>query len=200
MSIGWDKLMHLLTGLGLGITFWWSLERHARLGSRLLNPIAFLVMLIWGASGLFFFRKLGIPLLSHTLFYMAFPDWDIPLYQTLRWPILIHRSWLFHSTLIPMGLLGLWVWISQRSTLTPIQRTLNNLMRDCAIGLSVGVCAHLLWDALLSSTRRGFTIHGFNSPTSYLWLLLNGLIGLGIPWLIVKRLPGNPSHRTHETS
>lgn len=197
MHISWDKLMHFITGMSLGIAFWWTLERYARLGSRLINPIAFLIMLIWGASGLFLFRKLSIPILSHTFFYMAFPDWDIPLYTALGWRFLIHRSWLFHSILIPIGCLALWGGISQQSILTQLQRTLNNLMRDCAMGLSVGICAHLLWDALLSSTKRGFFIHGFNVPTSYLWLMVNSVIGLGIPWLIVKNLPGNDNH-THK--
>ncbi|MBE9079163.1 hypothetical protein IQ241_17970 [Romeria aff. gracilis LEGE 07310] len=195
MNIGWDKLMHFITGLGTGIVFWWVLERYARLGSRLINPIAFLIMLIWGASGLFFFRKLGVPLLSYTYFYMAFPDWDIPLYQWLGWRLLRHRSWLFHSALIPMGGFALWLWIAQITALTQLQRALNNLLRDCAMGLSVGICAHLLWDALLSSTKRVFFVHGFNAPSSYLWLLFNCTIGLGVPLLIAKGLQPGSNYR-----
>jgi hypothetical protein len=61
-----------------------------------------------------------------------------------------------------------------------------NLLRDSAIGLSVGISAHLLWDALLSSTRRGFYIAGFGSSLSLLWLLANLLIGIGIPLLIAR--------------
>lgn len=189
MNIGWDKFMHFITGLGTGIVFWWVLEQYARLGSRLINPIVFLIMLIWGASGLFFLRQLGIPILSHTYFYMAIPDWDIPLYRWLGWRLLIHRSWLFHSVLIPMSGLALWLWINRTiTTLTQSQKTLNNLLRDCAMGLSVGICAHLFWDALLSSTKQGFYIYGFNSPISYLWLIANCLIGLSIPLLITKEL------------
>ncbi|HEY9877424.1 MAG TPA: hypothetical protein V6D29_03155, partial [Leptolyngbyaceae cyanobacterium] len=159
-----------------------------RTGSRLINPLCFLIMLIWGASGLFFFRKMGIPLLSHTFFYMAVPDWDIPLYRGTGLRFLIHRSWLFHSVLLPMGLLGLWLWFSQNRTLSQFMRSLNNLMRDCAIGLSVGMCGHLLWDALLSSTRRGFYIHSWGSSASYLWLLINLAVGLGVPLAIAKNL------------
>jgi hypothetical protein len=179
-----DKLLHFGVGLAVGIAFWWVLERYARNGASTINPICFLIMLIWGASGLFFFRKLGIPMLSGTFFYMAFPDWDIPLYQWTGFRLLIHRSWLFHSVLIPMAVLGGWAWFIQRPRLATWQKSLANLVRDGAIGLSVGISAHLIWDALLSSTRRGFYIRGFNGATSYLWLFVNLGIGIGIPLLI----------------
>ncbi|RZM82291.1 hypothetical protein [Leptolyngbya iicbica] len=182
-----DKLLHFAIGLAVGMVFWGLLERYTRSAARSFNPIAFLIMLIWGASGLFFFRKLGVPIFSHTYFYMAFPDWDIPLYQATRLPFLVHRSWLFHSVLIPMGLLGLWLGLSQQSPITSFQRSLLNLLRDGAIGLSVGISAHLLWDALLSSTRRGFYIAGFGNSLSLLWLLVNLVIGIGIPLLIAKQ-------------
>lgn len=187
MSPFWDKLLHFAVGLAVGTVFWWLLERYTRSAARTVNPIAFLVMLIWGASGLFFFRKLGLPFFSHTFFYMAFPDWDLPLYQATRLPFLIHRSWLFHSVLIPMLLLGLWLWLSRRSPTTKLQRGLLSLLRDSAIGLSVGISAHLIWDALLSSTRRGFYIHGFGNSFSWFWLLGNLLIGIGVPLLIAKQ-------------
>jgi hypothetical protein len=185
-----DKLLHFAVGLAVGMAFWWLLERYNRSAARTINPITFLIMLVWGASGLFFFRKLGLPLLSHTFFYMAFPDWDIPLYKAtgLRW--LIHRSWLFHSVLIPMGLLGIWLWFSRNPLIAGLQRGVINLLRDSAIGLSVGISAHLLWDALLSSTRRGFYIHGFGNTLSLLWLLGNLIIGIGVPLLIAKQFRG----------
>ena len=69
-------------------------------------------------SGLFFFRELGVPFLSHTYFYMAVPDWDIPLFQVTRLPCLIHRSWVLHSFLIPIGGLGITLWLSRHTTLT----------------------------------------------------------------------------------
>lgn len=188
MNAFWDKLLHFTVGIATGIGFWWVLERYARTGSKLINPLCFVIMVIWGASGLFFFRKLGIPLLSHTYFYMAVPDWDIPLYQWTRLRFLIHRSWLFHSVLLPMGWLALWLWFSQNPALTRLMRSLNNLMRDCAIGLSVGMCGHLLWDALLSFTRRGFHINGWNSSASFMWLLINLAVGLGVPLAIAKNL------------
>jgi hypothetical protein len=198
MGLSLDKLLHFATGLAVGVGFWWLLEHHARSAARSINPIAFLIMLIWGASGLFFFRKLGLPLLSHTFFYMAIPDWDIPLYKAtgLRW--LIHRSWLFHSVLIPLCLLGLWLGWGRSPIQAPWQRSLVNLLRDSAIGLSVGMSAHLLWDALLSSTRRGFQIHGFSGGASYLWLLVNLMVGIGVPLFIAGAMRPAPSHRHPE--
>lgn len=182
-----DKLLHFAVGLVIGVVFWGLLERYSRSAVRTINPIAFLSMLVWGASGLFLFRKLGIPFLSHTYFYMAIPDWDIPLHRATGLSFLIHRSWLFHSVLIPMGLLGLSLWLSQQSPVTRMQRGLVNLLRDCAIGLSVGMSAHLLWDALLSSTRRGFYIEGFGSLFSLIWLLGNLVIGIGVPLLLARQ-------------
>lgn len=193
----WDKLLHFGVGLATGIAFWWVLERHARNGASTINPICFLIMLVWGASGLFFFRKLGIPILSSTFFYMAFPDWDIPLYQATGLRLLIHRSWLFHSVLIPIAILVGWVGFMQRAHLLQWQKTLANLVRDGAMGLAVGISAHLLWDALLSSTRRGFYIRGFSSATSYLWLFVNLAIGIGIPLLIAWSMqPSSPVGHT----
>jgi hypothetical protein len=180
----WEKLLHFGVGIVTGIAFWWVLERYARNSAQTINPICFLSMLVWGASGLFFFRKLGIPILRGTFFYMAFPDWDIPLYQWTGFKFLIHRSWLFHSVLIPTAALGGWVWLMQRSRLAQWQKTLANWVRDGAIGLSVGISAHLIWDALLSSTRRGFYIRGFSGSTSYLWLFVNLAVGIGLPLLI----------------
>jgi hypothetical protein len=127
-------------------------------------------------------------MLSHTFFYMAVPDWDIPLQRATGLRLLIHRSWLFHSVLIPMGLMGVWFWTSLKSAQHQPQRILVNLLRDASIGLSVGMSAHLIWDALLSSTRRGFYIHGFGQPLSLLWLLGNLIIGLGVPLFIAKQL------------
>lgn len=180
----WDKWMHFVVGILTGLGFWWVLERRARAAAATINPICFLVMLIWGASGLFFFRKLGIPLLSDTLFYMALPDWDIPLYRATGLRFLIHRSWLFHSVFIPLLCLAGWFWLAKIPTLSLWQKVMVRWGRDGAIGLSVGMSAHLIWDALLSSTRRGFYIHGFGGPASYVWLGLNLLIGLGVPFLI----------------
>ena len=188
MSSLLDKLLHFAIGLGVGVMFWAGLEHYHRSAARVINPLVFLIMLVWGASGLFLFRKLGIPLLSHTVFYMAVPDWDLPLYKLTRLRFLIHRSWPFHSVLIPLLGLGLWLWLSRRPGLSRWQRIGLSTLRDGAIGLSVGMSAHLIWDALLSSTRRGFYIHGFSSGTSLLWLLFNVALGLGLPFLIAGAL------------
>jgi hypothetical protein len=111
---------------------------------------------------------------------MAIPDWDIPLYKWTRLPFLIHRSWLFHSAILPIAIL--------LGSLGGLQRTRSQLwkwVRDGAMGLSVGMCAHLVWDAILSSTKRGFFIRGWNNGTSLAWLGLNLLVGIGIPFAIV---------------
>ncbi len=50
-----DKLMHSVVGLAVGAGYWWLLERYAKVGVKRINPIWYLVMLIWGASGLFLF-------------------------------------------------------------------------------------------------------------------------------------------------
>ncbi|MBE9159859.1 hypothetical protein IQ265_23930 [Nodosilinea sp. LEGE 06152] len=193
----WDKLLHFGVGIATGIAFWWVLERYARNSAQTINPICFLIMLVWGASGLFFFRNLGIPILSGTFFYMAFLDWDIPLYQWTGFKFLIHRSWLFHSVLIPMAALGGWVWLMQQSRLAQWQKSLANWVRDGAIGLSIGISAPLIWDALLSSTRRGFYIRGFSGSTSYLWLFVNLAVGIGLPLLIAWSMQApNYSDRT----
>ncbi|MCL1464926.1 hypothetical protein [Argonema galeatum] len=184
-----DKLIHFVVGLAVGAGYWWLLERYAKEGVKRINPIWFLVMLIWGASGLFFFRKLHIPVLSDQFFYMAVPDWDIPLYNWTRFRFLIHRSWLFHSTLFPLGLLILSWWGMKRDrSYSDSSNQWWRWLRDAAIGLSVGMSAHLIWDALLSSTKRGFTIFGWNYSDSITWLVLNQILGLGIPFLIIWAL------------
>ncbi|MEM6435033.1 MAG: hypothetical protein AAF773_14455 [Cyanobacteria bacterium P01_D01_bin.115] len=188
MSSLLDKLLHFAIGLGVGVVFWAGLERYHRAAARVINPLVFLIMVVWGASGLFLFRQLGIPLLSHTAFYMAVPDWDLPLYKLTRFRFLIHRSWPFHSVLIPLLLLGLWLWLSRQPGWHRWQRVGLSTLRDGAIGLSVGMSAHLIWDALLSSTRRGFYIHGFSRGTSLLWLLINLTLGLGVPFVIARAL------------
>lgn len=185
MFLSTDKLMHLIVGIVVGIGFWQILERYAPVGVRRINPIWFLVMLIWGASGLFIFRKLHVPILSGDFFYLAVPDWDIPLYNWTRWRFLIHRSWMFHSVLLPMGLLLTSFWGVDRHRKAITVSPAWSWLRDGAIGLSVGMSAHLIWDALLSMTKQGFTIGGWNQPTSLAWLGLNLIIGLGVPFAII---------------
>lgn len=173
--------MHFVVGIIVGAVFWRLLEHYAIIGIRRINPIWFLVMLIWGASGLFFFRKLNIPVLFHDFFYMAVPDWDIPLYNWMRFRFLIHRSWLFHSVLLPIGLLLISFWGINRSFIW-------KWLRDAALGLSVGIAAHLIWDALLSETKAGFMINGWNHSTSLAWLILNLILGFGVPFVIIRAM------------
>ncbi len=192
-----DKLMHFFVGLAVGAGYWWLLERYAKVGVKRINPIWYLVMPIWGASGLFLFRKLNIPVLSGDIFYMAVPDWDIPLYNSTRFRFLIHRSWLFHSALLPLVLLVTSWWGMQHS-----RSQFNNShqwwrwLRDGAIGLSVGMSAHLIWDALLSSTKQGFVIFGWSQSASLVWLACNLILGLGIPFLMVWAIADLSNGRT----
>jgi len=200
MFLSLDKTLHFLGGLVVGVGFWWILERKAVGGYRCINPICYLVMVIWGASGLFLFRKMNIPILSHQLFYMAIPDWDIPLYQWTRLRFLIHRSWLFHSTIISTSILTIYFFAAIKKLTFPTswQSKLLNRLRDCAIGLSVGICAHLIWDAALSSTRQEFKIYGWSPFHSLIWLIVNLLIGFGLPLLVTKLLDASSNYRNDE--
>ena len=194
MYLSTDKLMHFVVGVAVGVGFWRLLEHYAKVGVRRINPIWFLVMLIWGASGLFFFRKLNFPVLSNDFFYMAVPDWDIPLYNWTCLRFLIHRSWLFHSVLLPIGLLLVSLWAvnhNQFAVNTPLWKWL----RDAAMGLAIGISAHLLWDALLSETKAGFVINGWNHPASLAWLALNLILGFGVPFVVVWIMDFMPGYR-----
>lgn len=183
-----DKAIHFIIGLAVGAIYWQLLERYAKEGVKRINPIWFLVMLIWGASGLFFFRKLHIPILSADIFYMAVPDWDILLYKWTKLRMFLHRSWLFHSSLPALGLLAISWWeMKRRRFYFDSSHKWWRWCRDGAIGLCVGMSAHLIWDALLSSTKRGFVIFGWNQNDSHIWLILNLILGFGIPfWVIWK--------------
>lgn len=108
--------MYFVVGLAAGIGFWQLSKRYAPGGMGQINLIWFFAMLIWGASGWFFFRKLGVPILSDDLFYLPVPDWDVRLYQWTKWNFLYHRSWLFHSVLLPLGLLFASLWGMHRSS------------------------------------------------------------------------------------
>ncbi len=194
MYLSTDKLMHFVVGLAVGVGFWQLLEHYAKVGVRRINPIWFLIMLIWGASGLFFFRKLHIPILSNDFFYMAVPDWDISLYNWTRLRFLIHRSWLFHSTLLPIGLLFLSLW-GMNYYQSIKNSTVWNWLRDSAVGLSVGISAHLIWDALLSETKAGFMINGWNHSTSLTWLAINLLLGFSVPFAVIWAMDLRPINR-----
>jgi len=191
MYLSTDKLMHFVVGIAVGVCFWQVLEHYAKDGIRRINPILFLVMLIWGSSGLFLFRKLHIPILEGDFFYMAVPDWDILLYNWTRLTFLIHRSWLFHSVLLPISLMIVSFWGINHHSFNRNRQWFKWLW-DGAIGLSVGMTAHLIWDALLSSTKGGFYISGWSQSNSLAWLILNMIFGLGIPFGVIwgmKLLP-----------
>ncbi|MEM9538224.1 MAG: hypothetical protein AAGA60_01795 [Cyanobacteria bacterium P01_E01_bin.42] len=184
MSISTDKLMHFVIGAVTGWSYWIFLDRYAKTGIRYLNPLIFLLGVIWGASGLFFFRQLQVPILEGQFFYMAIPDWDLPLYKITKFSFLLHRSWLFHSVLLPVGLLTMsLIGMSQKQIFT-----ISSWLRDAAIALCVGISAHLIWDALLSETKRGFFIRGWSHSDSLIWLAVNLAIGFGLPLICLKSL------------
>ncbi|MGK7905077.1 MAG: hypothetical protein AB4352_27460 [Hormoscilla sp.] len=187
--ISTEQFIYFVIGLAAGIGFWQLSKRYAPAGMRQINLIWFFVMLIWGASGWFFFRKLGVPILSDDLFYLPVPDWDVRLYQWTKWNFLYHRSWLFHSVLLPIGLLFASLWGMHRSS-----KRAWKWLRDGAIGLSVGMSAYLLWDTLhsMATYRRGFYIYGWNQSTSLVWSGLNLILGLGVPFLVIWRLNSRP--------
>jgi hypothetical protein len=190
-----DKLIHFGVGLAVGSGYWYAIERYCPIAVRRLNPILFLVMLTWGASGLFFFRKLHLPWLSGDLFYMAIPDWDIPFYNSTKLRFLIHRSWLFHSVLIPLAIAAISGWKLSLAKRQGFDRfpVLWKWLLEGAIALSVGISAHLLWDGLLSSTKRGFIIHGWSLPASFAWLAVNLAVGIAVPLAIVWALNSPPT-------
>lgn len=193
-----DKLIHFGVGIVVGGGFWYAIERYCPIAARRLNPIVFLVMLIWGASGLFFFRRLHLPVLSGDLFYMAVPDWDIPLYKATRLRWLIHRSWLFHSVLIPLTVASLSAGRLLMARHSNRQTAWKRLLEG-AIALSIGMSAHLLWDGLLSYSKRGFVIHGWSLPVSFAWWICNIAIGITVPFAIVWAL-NSPSTDTDPTN
>jgi hypothetical protein len=192
---------YLLLGILVSKYFWDYAERYSKQGLRLVNPLLFFIMVIWGASGFFFLSpilnflpNLFEPILQ--LFYNAIPDWDIPLYiwakswlPGIEWELLKHRSWLFSSNIIPILLMVI-------STLTPrlypsvlakMRRHLNNLF-NIAIGLSVGFFAHLCGDMILSFIPRGdigVTIYSWNQLISLIWFALNMFLGISIPFFLI---------------
>ena len=191
MSAWVDKLLHFATGLGVGITFWWLLERHLRIAARRINPIIFLIMLMWGASGLFFFRKLGIPILSHTAFYMAVPDWDLPLYQATRLRFLIHRSWLFHSTLLPLALFRIMAVAEAIAIPSSMADSAHEqLTRWCTWPLGWHECSPALGCSTLFYSSR-LLYSGFRQ--SELMALAHDEPGLG-HWYPLAHRSGYPQH------
>jgi hypothetical protein len=163
---------YLLMGLLIGCGFWGFCENRTKGGTLYVNPIWFLVMVIWGASG-FFFLPNQFPIVQ--LFYYAVPDWDIPLTVWTSVDILNLGYWSFISLLLPLIFL-VTLLCKRRSNINHRR----SIFRDIAIGLSVGICANLIGDAFLQSI-----------PIPPLGLCVLIFFGLGVPFFVIRQLNGN---------
>ncbi len=200
-------MLHFLLGITLAWAFWELCERYAKRGLLQINPITFLLMVIWGSSGFFLLRIFPQHRFSSVVqfFSLAVPDWDIPLSVWTGWDFLTHRSLLFNSTLLPIACIGLsclLISLSRKSSSTNLKSKFFFL--HSAIGLSVGISAHLIGDVLLNlflysedivnsifsqndlHTRFGFEISNQGILFSLFWVALNSLIGFAIPFAIIK--------------
>lgn len=148
-------MLYFLLGILSGWAFWELCERRANRGLMCINPITFFIMLIWGSSGFFLLRLLSENRFSSILqfFYLAIPDWDIPLYSWTNWDFLIHRSYLFSSTILPIAYIGSSWLLSKFRKQSSLN--LNSLSLNIVIGLSVGMSAHLLADVFLNLILYG---------------------------------------------
>jgi len=205
-------MFQFLLGLTVGWAFWGVCERYARRGLLLhVNPITFILMVIWGSSGFFLLRIFPQNEFSSLLqfLYLPVPDWDIPLSVWTGWDFLIHRSLLFSSNILPIACIGLsWLLLNfsrQRSSSTGLR--VKSLLLNMAIGLSVGVSAHLLGDVLLNLILNGkdlilfrlnsifsgnYSYRSFNFEIgnrgvifSLVWVGLNSFIGIMAPFAII---------------
>jgi hypothetical protein len=166
-------------------------EHYAGIGISRINPIVFILALCWGASGFFFLPPISFA--ANQLIYYALPDWDIPLSLWIKLGFLQHRSWLFSSVILPLTLLiisGLSErYFARRQWLLSF---IFNIIRDISIGLSVGSSAHLFGDFSLQWIPVGDTninIFDWQNPVYlYLWLVVNLLLGLGIPFLTIASI------------
>ncbi len=193
---------YLFLALGIAFVFWNRAEQYAKKGLQFVDPLLFLVMVIWGASGFFFLS----PILQFLpgffdsildIFYQAIPDWDIPLYIWFNswfsrggWEFLKHRSWLFSSVIIPTVLLVISILpnILRKPLLAKKYHSHLNTLRNIAFGLFVGVSAHLCGDILLSFIPRGdigFKIYGWNQWVSLIWFMFHIFLGIFIPFLLI---------------
>ena len=209
------QVIYLFGGIAVGYGFWELCEQYAKKGLRFINPLWFLIMVIWGASGFFFLRPLSF-LLNFLpksldsffssilqLFYKAVPDWDIPLYVWTKgsWEFLHHRSLLFSSVVLPISLLiislvVLPIGLLIISVILPKFNKrisgsiyhLLNWLRDVALGLSIGISVHLCGDILLKWIPREDTdikIYGLETFDSWVWFVLNLILGFSIPFIII---------------
>ncbi len=166
------KLMHFFIGMVFIALFWYILEKQYR--NPTLNPFMLVLGCLWGACGLFFFKwffiDINIPLLKEPVFYVALPDWDI-----LVLGMGAHRNFFFHSTLFPIILMIIAVW----------KKFL--WLRDFAIGLTVGITAHLTWDMATVYHYPWHYIRHLDGFAGGIWVIANVIIGLFLSLYLVGR-------------
>ena len=164
------KLAHLFVGVVFAMLFWYVLEKQYR--NPALNPFMLFLGCLWGACGLFFFRwffvDINIPILKSEWVYTAFPDWDILI---LGWGA--HRNLFFHSAIFPILLMLVAVW----------KKIL--WLRDFAIGLTLGISAHLTWDLITVYRHPWNYIKHLDGYAGALWVVANVIIGVALAYYLV---------------
>lgn len=184
---------YFFLGILVGDSFCDFCERYAGVGISRINPILFPVIVVWGASGFFFVPDSFLPDVEYAhLSYYAVPDWDIPLAVWTQLEFLQHRSWLFSSVLIPLTFLAIAQLAKNNCQRHPnrITKFFISSLKDISLGLLVGISAHLMGDLLLQWIPSGDTsikIFGWPPLTSIIWLILNLLLGLVIPFLVIRK-------------
>ena len=190
---------YLFFGMLIGYYFWEFCEYRIRkdISISSINPIWYLIMVVWGASGFFF-----LPYTQHSVFHLLYypvPDWNIQFFLWTKWEFLQHCSWLFSSVILPLTLLGISLLmhrISQRhsSLICRLFNYLFNCLRDISIGLSIGVSTHLIGDFVLQwtpSIDTNINIFGWLQLHSLIWLCLNLFLGFIIPFIVISKLSLN---------
>lgn len=184
---------YLFLGMLAGYSFWAFCERYAGVGISRINPFLFIFTVVWGASGFFFVPDAEYAHLSY--YAVPIPDWDIPLAVRMQPEFLQHRSWLFSSVLIPLTFLAIAQLV--KNTRQRHSKRINKVfeifissLKDVSLALLVGISAHLMGDFLLQWIPSGDTsinIFGWTPLTSRIWLILNLLLGLVIPFLVIHK-------------
>lgn len=185
---------YLFVGLSFGYYWWEFCENKIPQHISKVNPIWYLIALIWGSSGFFFLPHWGNPLLD--LLYYAYPDWGLPISLWTGGELVNHRSWLFNSVLLP-ALIAVSIPYAKKiiprktNIANSFLRFFLNSLEDLSVGLCIAISAHIFSDFFFSwlpSNDTGITLFGRSDAFSYLWLSLNLLCGLGIPFAIVYKV------------
>lgn len=174
-----EKWFHLWWGWMIGLAYLSFIKNEYPEVFEDMNLGCYILMVVWGSSGWFWFRPLRIPILSSIWLYMAIPDWDILLYRLTKDKIFLHRSFFYHSVLPSTLLFLLSRWGLQNHP-SEIAIVFWKLLRDLSAYLNVGVSAHLIQDFIQStvSAKRGFRFYAIPWFSSVFLFLVNLYIGL----------------------